>query len=772
MSNKATELLAPAGSYDAALSAFAYGADAIYLGLSTLSARAEAVNFTPSELASITAFAHSRTQRRSVYVAVNTLVKDDELPGVVESLAAADDAGVDGVIIQDFAVMSLAKSLFPKLPLHASTQMCVHNLEGALAMKDLGFSRVVFARELSFAEINDIASKADIETEVFIHGALCYGYSGICLFSALSAGRSGNRGKCAYCCRERFSSTDGRHSSFPFSMRDLRLGESVRQLRDAGVSSLKIEGRMKAPLYVAAATRLYRLILDGVAGEEEIAEAADDLRTVFSRPVTRLYFDGRQGDPSGIIDHETVGHRGTPIGRVESVRMVRGTRCLRFTTSREIELHDGIQVDFPGKPYGFPVDRLRIAQSGTSVIAARSGSKVEIELPKDAPQLPEGARVFCSSSQAVHRKFPVTRPRDTETRLTSPVDVVVSLSEVSIRVSAEYQGEPVSVEVPAALQPAVNSDATPGAVEKAFSRMGGSNWHLCSVSLRDPSKLYAPASLLNEARRMLCAALDEAKTRHVAERTEQCSEFLAAAMGATIPDDGQVPLGLSVKKRISAVPGRLDCAEVVLALTVESCQDVDAIVSKVLAWRAANDRIRVALPSIMRGDEMGTVAKAVARISAAGVIDWECPDFASARLVKRISGNGSTITADWSFYAFNRISAKELRKLGISAAVAPAECDEGQLADLVNFAPGFFIVPLRGRPALFISETKPVIPWMDGNGCTIRDRRGNDYTVEKYDSRWYTRKSKPLEREAVPGAIRFRIDLTDVEMVSNGLVNG
>ena len=758
---KRTELLAPAGSYDAACAAFAYGADAVYLGLSTLSARAEAVNFTPDELASITAYAHALASRRAVFVAVNTLVRDDELEGVIASLEAAGEAGVDGVIIQDFAVFALARRLFPSLPLHASTQMCVHNLEGALAMKELGFSRVVFARELTFAEIADIAAKADVETEVFIHGALCYGYSGICLFSALSAGRSGNRGRCAYCCRERFSSPDGRHASFPFSMRDLRLGESVRDLRDAGVTSLKIEGRMKAPLYVAAATHLYRLILDGTASDEEIAEAADDLRTVFSRPVTRLFFDGRQGDSSGNVDASTVGHRGTPIGYVEAVRADRGKRYLRFTTARAIELHDGIQVDLPGRPYGFPVDKLRRAADGKSAITCPSGSRVEIELPADAPVLPGHARVFCSSSQAVHRKFAFSRPRLADAHAATPLDVAVALAPGGITASATVNGSTASVTEPATLSPANKPEATRGAVEKAFGRMGESRWSLKSLALDDPLSLYAPASILNETRRKLCAALDAAFEEGKAACHAQRLAALGEALAAELPLDERIPTGLSVKVRLSAPPETISCAEVVLALTVESCRDSDGLLAATQAWRMRNPHVRIALPNIVRGDEAQAVANAVVKLSASGVRDWECPDYASLHLVRRLCGDGASVTADSSFYAFNKVAALTLRELGVAAAVAPAECDDAQLESLCAAAPGFFIAPLRLRPPLFISETKPVVPWEEGESYDLQDRRGNNYTVEHYDGRWYTRQASPIDRPPPASAIRFRRDLTD-----------
>src|SRR5262245_6854551 len=215
------ELLAPAGGPDAAFSAFHFGADAVYLGLKKFSARAEAENFTLDEVDEVTAYAHSLSPQRRVFVTVNTLIRQDELGELVEAVAALDEIGVDALIVQDLGVYHLVRRHFPGLELHASTQLAVHNRAGAEVLGQLGFERVVLARELTFEEVRDITATAGIETEVFIHGALCYAYSGLCLFSAQTLGRSGNRGRCAYSCRDSYEV-----SGAPLTLRD---GSPVRR---------------------------------------------------------------------------------------------------------------------------------------------------------------------------------------------------------------------------------------------------------------------------------------------------------------------------------------------------------------------------------------------------------------------------------------------------------------------------------------------------------------------------------------------------------------
>ena len=221
-----TELLAPAGDIEAAYSAFYFGADAVYLGLRRFSARAEAINFSPEDLDEITAFAHAH--QKKVYVALNTLMQENELPELMTYLQICADCKVDALITQDIGVARIVKKAFPQLVLHASTQMAIHNLSGALALKKLGFERVVLARELSLAEIRDIQQKSGMEVEVFIHGALCYSYSGLCAFSSMTTARSANRGKCVYSCRDTFK-MNGKHYH-PFSMKDLALENDVCDL--------------------------------------------------------------------------------------------------------------------------------------------------------------------------------------------------------------------------------------------------------------------------------------------------------------------------------------------------------------------------------------------------------------------------------------------------------------------------------------------------------------------------------------------------------------
>jgi len=241
-----TEILAPAGSPESLKAAINAGADAVYLGLQSFSARANAKNFTEQELSEAANLC--RLSNVKLYLTLNTLIFDDEVPKIRKTVQIAKTAGVDAVIVQDLAVLEEVKEA--GLTAHASTQMSIMSLSGAKAAKKLGFSRVVLAREMTLAEIAEITQSADIETEVFIHGALCVSVSGQCLMSAFLGGRSANRGQCAQPCRLNF--TAGK-SGYALSLKDLSIIEHIKKLQEIGVTSVKIEGRMKSPEYVTAA---------------------------------------------------------------------------------------------------------------------------------------------------------------------------------------------------------------------------------------------------------------------------------------------------------------------------------------------------------------------------------------------------------------------------------------------------------------------------------------------------------------------------------------
>ncbi len=310
-----SELLAPAGDFQSAIVAFENGADAIYVGLQQFSARKSAINISIQELQRLKTKA--TLVNKKIYITLNTIIKESEFEELYKTLAFISALQIDAVIIQDLGALNFIKKYFPKIVVHASTQMAIHNSAGLAMACDLGISRVVLSRELSLQNIKDLREKnRQIELEVFIHGALCYSFSGMCLASGLILGRSGNRGRCAQLCRNYFEQDN--NYKFFFSCNDLHLGKQILKLRDIGITSFKIEGRMKPKEYIQTTLALYRAILDKkTLSDEEYNKLVQAETLTFSRKKTEAYFHNNHGN--NLINNLNSGHQGIPLGTVTKV---------------------------------------------------------------------------------------------------------------------------------------------------------------------------------------------------------------------------------------------------------------------------------------------------------------------------------------------------------------------------------------------------------------------------------------------------------------------
>ena len=353
------EILAPAGNAEMLSAAVFSGADAVYLGFAGFNARRTAGNFTPETLPGAVAFCHARGVR--VHAALNILIYESELDSLAAAIECAAKAGVDALIVDDLATAALAKRIAPGLALHGSTQMSIHTPEGACQLADMGFERAILARELSLAEIRQICRKSPIETEIFIHGAMCMAVSGQCMMSAFLGGRSGNRGACAGPCRLPFDASDLRPGqpgrACHLSLKDMDLIPHMADIMDAGVASVKIEGRLRPPEYAAAAVTACRLARAGQPYDEAL------VRDIFSRSgFTDGYFTNRND------------------GRMFGVRTEEDAARTRAATPRAREL-------FRREYSRVPVDlSLTVRGDGASLTAAdREGHTVTVAAPAGEP---------------------------------------------------------------------------------------------------------------------------------------------------------------------------------------------------------------------------------------------------------------------------------------------------------------------------------------------------------------------------------------------------
>lgn len=370
------ELLAPAGTIANFETAVRAGADAVYVGAPGLNARALAKHFSPAELAAM--IDHGHRAGVKVYLAMNSLMKEDEIPQAVELLALLEKLRPDALIIQDLGLYSLIKKYFPSLTIHASTLMAAHNSLAVRQFAEMGFSRVVLAREMTLAEINKIHQAHPVELEVFVHGALCFSYSGLCLFSSYCGGKSGLRGRCVQPCRRRYTWTGpgkGHRAGYLFSMNDLNSIELIPQLVKAGVSSLKIEGRLRSAHYVDSVVRAYRLVIDSGSDKKALEEARELLKGAMGRKGTTGYFLSSQ--PVDGISPQHSGNIGLFLGKILHTR----GRWATIKVKEKIQVKDRLRLhsEKSGERDSFTLKNMRLGKKPLSRVEA--GSDISLELP-------------------------------------------------------------------------------------------------------------------------------------------------------------------------------------------------------------------------------------------------------------------------------------------------------------------------------------------------------------------------------------------------------
>ena len=513
------ELLAPAGSFEAFKAAVENGADAVYLGGKSFSARASAANFALEELLKAVHYAHDRQVK--VYVTVNNLIADQEFQELLDYIYALHETGVDALILQDVGVAELLQSILPEVEIHASTQMTVNTSWGVQHLERLGFCRVVLARETSADEMKTIAEKTPLDIEVFVHGALCIGYSGQCLMSSFIGGRSGNRGTFAQPCRMAYQLVNEKNENLLaqkssgehlLSPRDLNLAEELAELKRIGIHSLKVEGRMKRPEYVATVIRLYRQALNRIEDQQEgslllTPGEHQELLQVFNRDFTSGYF--RENLGAELMSYSRPNNRGTRLGRV--ARLEPGRLSLKL----EAAIHPGDGIEFwtgRGRE-GVTVGLLWKDQ--TEVKEGLSGETVQIEFFGMAQA---GDRVFKTNDALLMEKARESFQEGREQRKAS----------LNMRLAGQV-GEKLCLEVMAgerrvnvystsSAQKALKRPLTWDYAFQQLGRLGTTPFWLDKLELEIDEGIMLPVSDLNEMRRIAVEELLEERPRQRVER--------------------------------------------------------------------------------------------------------------------------------------------------------------------------------------------------------------------------------------------------------------
>jgi len=374
---KIPELLAPAGNLLAGITAFDAGADAVYAGLSRFNARERSENFSLSDMSCLIAYAHKHS--RKVYVTLNTLLKELELPELVELLAELGRIRPDAVIVQDIGVLRIIREYFPNLEIHASTQMGIHNSAGLRVAEEMGVKRVILERQVTLDELKTMQKDSPLDLEVFVHGALCCSLSGQCLFSSWLGGWSGNRGKCKQPCRRRFYGSKG--NGFFFSTQDLSTLDLVHNFKEMGVKSLKIEGRLRKPDYIRNAVVAYRMLLD--AKEKPNRKLLGEARKILSSTYGRRWSHGFYSEESikTLVKHDTPGAAGLLCGRVATSE----EKGFGFKTAHRLYLGDRLRVQPTSGDEGPALTITRMSVAGRQSMKATLGQECFIFCDKEIP---------------------------------------------------------------------------------------------------------------------------------------------------------------------------------------------------------------------------------------------------------------------------------------------------------------------------------------------------------------------------------------------------
>lgn len=496
------EILAPCGNMNSLKAAIAAGADACYLAGNSFGARAYADNFSDKELLEAIELAHLHDVK--VYLTCNTLIKNSELLGVFKMLEPLAYAGLDAVLVQDYGVMRLVREYLPELPIHTSTQMNILTPEGARLAKERGASRVVAAREMTIPELARIKKEADIEVEAFVHGAMCLCYSGRCLMSSMIGGRSGNRGRCAQPCRQKYN------GEYLLSMRDLCTLEYIPQLIEAGVDSLKIEGRMKNEYYTAATVEAYRILVDeymnGSFTEEKVKKYEDRLLDIFNRGGFSSGYMLRNRDEEvwdeALIDSSMPGRRGVKVGEVSKIK----DGQVSFKALKDISSGDDLLVD---------ADVAILLTSNKSV---KTGEFVTLNAP-ETKRISKGMNIYRTRCSSLLKEIDGLISRDNRIPINGYVRAVTGKR---LKITFSYDDISVTVKGDVVAE-ASNRPVDRDTISNKVSQLGNTDFVMEKLDVETDGKSFVRIGDLSELRReaveeLRRAAIDIYKREYVPYR--------------------------------------------------------------------------------------------------------------------------------------------------------------------------------------------------------------------------------------------------------------
>ena len=705
------ELLAPVGSFEALKAAVQNGANAVYLGGKDFGARASANNFDRDELKEAVKYAHIRGVQ--VFVTTNTLRKENEIEDFLEYAKFLYDIDVDAIILQDIGMARLIKRELPDFELHASTQMVAHSLEDVKYLESVGFDRVVLAREVTVEEIKYICDNCKADIEVFVHGALCVCYSGQCLMSSMIGNRSGNRGRCAQPCRQRYELIDvytgevvNSNGDYLLSPRDLNAIEEIDKVIDAGVHSLKIEGRMKRPEYVATVIDGYRKTIDEYLATNKLNvsdETINDLYTIFNRKFTKGLLLGDVG--KDMMNSQLPNNQGLYVGTV--VDYNKKAKRLKIKLANTLKKGDGINLG--GGTIG------RIIKNGNIETIGYKGETIELDFVGEARK---GQIVFKTSDSELMDRVQATFTQDKEfVKNIIDAKITIKLGQKSILTLKDRHSNEATIEGDKIVEEAMKVALSKEKVETQLRKLGNTPYELDLLEIELDDNVSLPISLLNQMRRDCIELLDKErvsiKNRKYKNKTVKYKPVLY---------NRNKQQGISVKvKNLEQLESALECG--VDRIYYEDTNTIDKAMSLAMKY---NKKVIYSAPRIIRNKEYNHLAKA----NNAGVESVQVGNYGSIDYFK-----DKKLNIDYYLNAFNSETINYYKEIGADTLCISQELNINEIKETIKYTDINIESVVYGYTPLMITEYCPM-------GVIVRDCKKDKRVAKCKESIYALRNSK------------------------------
>lgn len=684
------ELLAPVGSFDALKAAVQNGANAVYLGGKDFSARASANNFDREELIEAVKYAHIRDVR--VFVTTNTLIKQDEIEDFVEYAKFLYDIDVDALIMQDIGVAMLIHDLLPDFELHASTQMVAHSLEDVQYLESIGFKRVVLARELTVDEIKYICDNTNVDIEIFVHGALCVCYSGGCLMSSMIGNRSGNRGRCAQPCRQKYTMIDistgeeiHSNGEYLLSTKDLNTIEDVDKIIETGVLSLKIEGRMKKPEYVATVINSYRNAIDEYQSTKKVnisTETMEDLYTIFNRKFTKGLILGEVGED--VMNSNVPNNQGLYVGKVVDYNK----KAKRLKIKLEGTLKKGDGINLGGGTIGRIIKGKEIAQIGYK------GETIELDFIGEARK---NQPVFKTSDTNLIDKAQKTYTQDKEfAKSLIDAEITIKLGEYPELKLIDKNNNSVTVKGDKLVEKALKVALGEEKIETQIKKLGNTPYELEDLKINLDEGVSMPISLINQMRREAIELLDEARIP-VKDRAYKDSKIKYS------PKKYAKDINSNSKIRVKI--NNIEALKSIINLDIDMIyyEDVATLEQAMAMATANNKKLIYSAPRIVRNKEYK-------RLEKSNEYCKENVQISALGQVKYYKENSENVSFDVDYYLnpFNSETINHYKKEGATTVCISQELNIHEIKETTKYTDMEIETVAYGYIPMMLSEYCPM----------------------------------------------------------------